>query len=107
MLLSSECPGTSEDVHSQRMKKQVVSVKQKQRETDSQDNACPSGSQRANAAKGKMGKVQFQYSRFLGEAKFEVPGGHRWTDRKGSSWNVASSGYKWEDNPNTRYSHWS
>lgn len=73
-------------------------MRQNPQEPDGQDNGCPRGSQSPNTGRGKW-KSTFKCSRFLGEAKFEAPG--RQTDREErNSWDVASSGYEWEDNPN-------
>lgn len=53
---------------------------------------------RGPALEGNDGKGTFTRSRFLSEAAFEAPG-RQMDGEERKSWNVASSGYEWEDNP--------
>lgn len=61
-----------------------VHVKQKPPEPASQESARSSRSQRANTGDGEWKGYSLNAAGFV-ERLFEVPGGHRWAKRKGSS----------------------
>ena len=82
---------------SKRTKRQVVSVKQDQHNADSQDNGCPSDSQRHTLERGRWKRYSLKAPGFLEWLSLKYLVDTDGQDKE--SVECASSGHQWEDNP--------